>query len=185
MKTGVSFYSCLQFLPSGAHLGGQWPPRWAPEGREISHWVVVIDRLCTDILSLTVPLLGCCCYFPITHICIMCMRGFWSCVCTCSVFVCMIFPNPSSCPINITIHTFANWAWENINLLVQNFKTRLLANKNDILRLLTLRFEVHWRLLEKKSMYIRTEYEKIIINHIWCSIRLFFFSYFSPLIAIK
>ena len=24
-------------LPSGAHLGGPWPPRWAPEGREVSY----------------------------------------------------------------------------------------------------------------------------------------------------
>ena len=23
-------------LPSGAHLGGPWPPRWAPEGRNCS-----------------------------------------------------------------------------------------------------------------------------------------------------
>ena len=27
----------LQFLPSGAHQGDPWPPRWAPEGREVSH----------------------------------------------------------------------------------------------------------------------------------------------------
>ena len=27
----------LKFLPSEAHLGGPWPPRWAPEGREVSH----------------------------------------------------------------------------------------------------------------------------------------------------
>ena len=41
-----------QFLPSGAHLGGPWPPRWAPEGRELSHEVVVIDRFhCTSYLS--------------------------------------------------------------------------------------------------------------------------------------
>ena len=31
-------------MPSGAHLGGPWSPRWAPEGREVSHSVVVIDR---------------------------------------------------------------------------------------------------------------------------------------------
>ena len=40
----VSIYSWYQFLPSGAHLGGPWPPRWAPEGREVFHEVVVIDR---------------------------------------------------------------------------------------------------------------------------------------------
>ena len=40
----VPIYSCKQFLPSGAHLGGQGPPRWAPEGREVSHSVVVMDR---------------------------------------------------------------------------------------------------------------------------------------------
>ena len=33
----VPIYSCQTFLPSGAHLGGPWPPRWAPEGREVSH----------------------------------------------------------------------------------------------------------------------------------------------------
>ena len=27
----------LKFLPSAAYLGGPWPPRWAPEGREVSH----------------------------------------------------------------------------------------------------------------------------------------------------
>ena len=32
----VPMCSCWQYLPSGAHLGGPWPPRWAPEGREIS-----------------------------------------------------------------------------------------------------------------------------------------------------
>ena len=31
-------------MPSGAHLGGPRPPKWAPEGREVSHSVVVIDR---------------------------------------------------------------------------------------------------------------------------------------------
>ena len=40
----VPIYYCEQFLPSGAHLGGQGPPRWAPEGREVSQEVVVIDR---------------------------------------------------------------------------------------------------------------------------------------------
>ena len=40
-----------KFLPSGAHLGGPWPPRWAPEGREVSHWVVVIDRFHCNMLS--------------------------------------------------------------------------------------------------------------------------------------
>ena len=40
----MPIYSCEQFLPSGVHLGGQGQPRWAPEGREISHYVVVIDR---------------------------------------------------------------------------------------------------------------------------------------------
>ena len=41
----------VQCLPSGAHLGGPWPPRWAPDGREVSHKVVVIDRFhCTSIL---------------------------------------------------------------------------------------------------------------------------------------
>ena len=33
----VPNYSCSQFLPSGAHLGVPWPPRWSPEGREVSH----------------------------------------------------------------------------------------------------------------------------------------------------
>ena len=33
-----------QCLTTGAHLGGPWPPRWAPEGREVSHCVVAIDR---------------------------------------------------------------------------------------------------------------------------------------------
>ena len=33
----VPIYSCLQYLPSGAYLGGPWPPRWTPEGREVSH----------------------------------------------------------------------------------------------------------------------------------------------------
>ena len=33
----VPIYSFLQFLPFGAHLGGPWPPRWAPEGREVSN----------------------------------------------------------------------------------------------------------------------------------------------------
>ena len=33
----LPMYSCWQFLPSGAHLGGPWPPGWAPEGREVSH----------------------------------------------------------------------------------------------------------------------------------------------------
>ena len=32
----VPNYSFLQFLLSGAHLGGPWPSRWAPEGREVS-----------------------------------------------------------------------------------------------------------------------------------------------------
>ena len=41
----VPIYSCEQFMPPGAHLGG---PRWAPKCREVSHWVVVIDRFhCT------------------------------------------------------------------------------------------------------------------------------------------
>ena len=43
-RLNVPIYSCQQFLPSGAHLGGPWSPRWAPEGRGVSHWVVVIDR---------------------------------------------------------------------------------------------------------------------------------------------
>ena len=33
----VPIYSRQPFLPSGAHLGGPWPPRWAPESREVSH----------------------------------------------------------------------------------------------------------------------------------------------------
>ena len=33
----VAVTTTLLFLPSGAHLGGPWPPRWAPEGREVSH----------------------------------------------------------------------------------------------------------------------------------------------------
>ena len=44
MKTEGTNLLLLQFLPSGAHLGGPWPPRWAPQGREVSHWAVVIDR---------------------------------------------------------------------------------------------------------------------------------------------
>ena len=40
----VPIYFCWQFLPSGAHLGGPWPPGWAPAGRGVSHSVVVIDR---------------------------------------------------------------------------------------------------------------------------------------------
>ena len=33
----VPTYACRQFLPSGAYLGGPWPPRWAPECREVPH----------------------------------------------------------------------------------------------------------------------------------------------------
>ena len=36
-RLNVPIYSCWQFLPSGAQLGGQGPPRWAPESREVSH----------------------------------------------------------------------------------------------------------------------------------------------------
>ena len=44
----VPIYSCLHILPSGAHL-----PRWAPESRDVSHKVVVIDRFhCTINTSL-------------------------------------------------------------------------------------------------------------------------------------
>ena len=36
-KLNVPIYSCEQFRHSGAHLGGPWPPRWAPECRGVSH----------------------------------------------------------------------------------------------------------------------------------------------------
>ena len=50
--------NCLLSL-SGAHLGGPWPPRWAPEGREVSHWVVVIDRFhCIKMALVTKILCG-------------------------------------------------------------------------------------------------------------------------------
>ena len=54
----VPIYSCEQYLTSGAHLGGPWPPRWVPDGREVFHWVVVIDRQlgssdCSNYLSTT------------------------------------------------------------------------------------------------------------------------------------
>ena len=43
-KLKVPIYSCYQFLPSGAHLCGLWPLGLAPEGREVSHQMVVIER---------------------------------------------------------------------------------------------------------------------------------------------
>ena len=45
----------LKCLSSGAHLGGPRPPRWAPEGREVSHKVVVIHRFHWCILEKEAP----------------------------------------------------------------------------------------------------------------------------------
>ena len=37
MKTEGANSLLLKILPSGTHLGGPWPPRWAPEDKEVSH----------------------------------------------------------------------------------------------------------------------------------------------------
>ena len=57
----VPICSCWQYLPSGAHLGGHWPPWWAPEGREVSHYVVVIDRFHCIMIYMLLRSLPCRC----------------------------------------------------------------------------------------------------------------------------
>ena len=68
----VPIYFCWQLLPSGAHLGGPWPPRWAPEGREggryrqVSLYLDMLDRVDVTVLTEMAP------YFPRARVSINC-----------------------------------------------------------------------------------------------------------------
>ena len=44
-------YQFYHTLSSGAHPGGQWPPGWAPEDRQVKYKAVFVDRFhCIEII---------------------------------------------------------------------------------------------------------------------------------------